>query len=302
MPAINRSYAGGHYMLSLDGKPCGFLKSVEGGGIKAEVVTERISSGFFARKHIAGVSYEPFTLEVDLSMGPAFYDWIAAMIEGKAIRKNGAVILADQNNEIRSQIDFSNALITEITFPASDGSSKDAVYLTVKFKPEVTHFVKGSGKKITGKITKMVQKRWLPANFRLEIPGLDCTKVNRIDSFTIKQNTTVDSIGEARDYQLEPTSLEFPNLAFYLPESKAKSWIDWHEDFVIKGNCGQDQEKTGTLTFLAPNFKQELAQIDFFNLGIFSFTPDNVEARNEQIRRVKFEMYCESLKLKINSQ
>ncbi len=39
--------------------------------------------------------------------------------------------------------------------------------------------------------------------------------------------------------------MEFPNLTVTLPESHAKEWIDWHEDFVIKGNSSQDKELSG---------------------------------------------------------
>ena len=63
--------------------------------------------------------------------------------------------------------------------------------------------------------------------------------------------------------------MEFPNLAVTLAESHAQTWQDWFDDFVVKGNNGQDNEKNGSLTFLAPDLKTTLATINFFNLGIF---------------------------------
>jgi hypothetical protein len=35
--------------------------------------------------------------------------------------------------------------------------------------------------------------------------------------------------------------------------------------------------------------------LTFQHLGIFKLTPDKVESGNEQIRRVKAEMYCENI-------
>ena len=35
-----RSYVSGNYFLALDGVKCGFVKSVDGGGITAEVINE----------------------------------------------------------------------------------------------------------------------------------------------------------------------------------------------------------------------------------------------------------------------
>jgi hypothetical protein len=43
-----------------------------------------------------------------------------------------------------------------------------------------------------------------------------------------------------------------------------------------------------------------LFQLDFTRLGVFKVTQDKAEANTEGIRRVKFEMYCESIKFKYN--
>ena len=63
--------------------------------------------------------------------------------------------------------------------------------------------------------------------------------------------------------------MEFPNLTVTLPESHAKEWIDWHEDFVIKGNSSQDKELSGALVFLSADRQTELARVSFFNVGIY---------------------------------
>ena len=186
MPGNKRSSVAGHFLLSLDGNPCGLLKSVEGGGARAEVVEEALGSGYYPKKHIAGVIYDPFIVEVGLSMGKPFYDWIASTFSGKPSRKNGAVVAADFDNKAISQREFTNALIASVTFPAMDGSSKESAYLTVKFMPEVTRYEKATGK-ISGKLGKTKQKAWLASNFRLEIDGLECSRVSVIDSFIIKQ-------------------------------------------------------------------------------------------------------------------
>src|SRR5216683_7696601 len=65
-------------------------------------------------------------------------------------------------------------------------------------------------------------------------------------------------VGELRDYEREPPHLEFGNLTVTMAESLADSWYKWFEEFVIKGNCGQDQEKSGSLVYLASDMKTEL--------------------------------------------
>jgi len=64
---------------------------------------------------------------------------------------------------------------------------------------------------------------------------------------------------------------------------------------VIDGNCGEDQEKGGTLEYLAPDQQTVLFTLTFSNLGIFKITPDKMEAGAEGIRRAKVEMYCENI-------
>lgn len=290
-----RSFVSGNFALELDGVMSGLLKSVEGGNAVADVVQEK-QIDYFARKHISNVRYEEFTLQMGFSMSKAVYDWVAASWKGNGQRHDGAIDAADFNLDIKGQRQFFQALVTEFTIPACDASSKDPGYLTLKFSPETARSVKAGGK-LAAPSSK--QKQWLPANFKLAVDGLDATKVNKIDSFTIKQSIVIGEIGDERDFQREPGKLEFPNLAITLAETSAQSWLDWFEDFVINGNSGQSDEKNGSLTFLASNLKDELGTINFFNLGIFKLAPEKAESNSDSIRRLKAELYCERMELHI---
>jgi len=294
MPAKRRSTVSSNFLLNLDGALCGFVKSVDGGGIAAEVIHEPSGPSHFVKKHIGPLKYEDFTLQIGLSMAKAVYDWIAASWAGNTMRKNGAIIAADYRLEARSAREFFNALITETTIPAMDASSKEPAYLTLKLAPESTRFNKASGK-VTGVGGKGRQKLWLPSNFRLEIAGLDCKRVSGIEAFTVKQQFMAHDIGEGRDYLNEPGRLEFPNLKIALPESVAQTWMDWHEDFVIKGNNDDSREKHGALIFLASDRKRELARVNFYNLGIFRLAPQKPEASADRIKRLTVELYCERM-------
>ncbi len=296
MPVTNRSYTSGRFLLDLDGVRCGFIESVEGGNVSAEVISESVGPDYFVKKHIGQPKYEDFSVRIRLSMEKKVYDWIAASWKANHQRKDGSVIVADYKGNAKAIREFYNAMITETTIPAMDASSKDAAFMTLKYSPEFTRYKKGSGK-VSGSLEKgkRGQRKWLPANFRLEIDGLDCTKVSKVDSFTVKQAAVSDDIGVARDQIREPGKLEFPNLRITLPESVAQSWFDWHEDFVIKGNCGDDKEKNGALTFLAPTLKDEMARVDFYHLGIFRISADKPEPQASQIAQVVAELYCERM-------
>ena len=296
-----RSYGAGKYGFEVDGIMAGWLHSVDGGGAVSDVVTEKLGPDPIARKHIAGVKYEDITVTCGTGMSKGFYEWLDASFLNKHMRKNGAIIASNYDFKEQSRLTFFNALVTEIGMPALDAASKDAAKMTVKLDPELTRqSYSPGGASLAGKYAAKgeVQKNWSPANFRLKIDGLDipCAKVNKIEALVVKQKTTEDPVGEQRDYQKVPTSVETPNLEITLPESSIDDFHAWHEDFVIKGNNGQQFEKTGSLEYLSPNLQKVLFKLDFFNLGIFKMAIEKVESHSDNVRRVKVSMYCEQIK------
>ena len=111
------------------------------------------------------------------------------------------------------------------------------------------------------------KSRWLVSNFRLAIDGVDCTSVTTIESLAVKQPVQPRAITRG-DNQV-PINLEIPNLVVTLADAKADTLYDWHDSFVVKGNAFDDQEKSGSLQYLAPDLKTSLFTLNFNHLGIF---------------------------------
>ena len=292
-----RGYTAGRYAIDIGGVTAGWCMSAEGGTATSDVVTEKLGPDHIAHKHLAGVKYDDITINCNAGMAKNFFEWLKASFDYKHVRKDGAIHSCNYDNEIMETMDFFHALITEIGFPACDAASKDAAKLVVKMAPETTRKKKGSGKaelKIDAKKAKM----WTARNFKLEIAGLDCSHVNKVEALTCKQKVIEHAVGEQRDYQKEAANLEFPNLVVTLSKHTAEAWDKWHEDFVIKGNNEQQHEKTGALHFLSENLQTTLFSLDFFGLGVFKNTGDKQESGGENIRRAKYEMYCEHIQFK----
>jgi hypothetical protein len=281
------------YALELEGQMTDTLKTAEGGFPRSEVITDLSGSTPFANKHIGPPRYQDVTVQCTLPASKPLSDWINATLAMNQMRKSGAIITANFERKEQSRLQFNNALITEIGFPASDGSSKEAAFLTVKLAPEHTTPLAGTGAVIGLPATK-TQKAFIPSNFRLTINGIDCSKVNKIESFTIKQSTQTDPAGTRRDFAKVPGKLEFPNLVVNVPEAFAGSFYAWFQDMVINGNAGENNERIGTLEWLDPTLKNTVLTVTFHHLGIFGFTP---ETGGDGIRRVKVEMYCEQITL-----
>jgi hypothetical protein len=290
-------FAAGRFALELDGTMCGFLRSVEGGAISADVIVESPATGTFARKHIGQPRYEDLVLGLDLSLDKLVYQWIADTLAGKSVRRDGSITATDARLKAVSERQFFDALITEVTVPKADAASKEAGFLTVRLSPELLRARAGSG--ATAKVSAARAKSWLPSNFKLEIDGLDCKKVTKIEALTFKANAAEDQIGEERIATKEPTSIEVPNLQITLAEATSQTWTAWFDDFVIKGLNGDESEKSGKLSFLTPDRKSSLAEVRFFNLGIFRLEPEPAAAGQETIARIRAELYCERMELEV---
>ena len=302
-----RAYGVSKYGLEIEGGTVGWIKEFDGGHATAEVVTEKIGADPLARKHLGPLKYEEISFKCGSGQSKALYDWIQTgfnQTSNQAGRKSGAGIFCDYDQMELSRLTWQNGLITEFGMPALDASSKDAALMTLKFKPEITRKTFGGGAQIKTSFDSSKQKQWLPSNFRIKVDGCDdaCKRVNKIEALTIKQKVTEEAVGEIRDYQQLPTSVEEPNLVLTLSESHADSFYQWHDDFVIKGNCSEGNEKHGQLDYLTPNLAETLFTLEFFHLGVFKISPDKVESGGEPVRRIKVEMYCEEIKFSYNSK
>jgi len=310
MPAIaknNRPYGGGQFFIDIPTHKVtgGWIKDVDGGHVTGEVITEKLGADRLFKKAISNIKYEDVSFKMGAGMSSGAYEWIQHSFDAKCNetgkgRADGAIVCGDYDYNEVSRIDFVHALVTEYGMPALDASSKDAASITVKFTPEKTTYKTGGGNKfVNSRPVKPTQKLWTCANFDLTIDGIPedvLGNVTKVDALTIKQKVVQHYTGKHRDYQVEPTSVETPNLVLTIAESFAKPFMDWHEDFVIKGNCGDKNEKTGSLVYLSQSTtREELFTLNFSQLGIFKVTPEKVEV-GDKIRYVKVEMYCEQIK------
>ncbi|MSP62112.1 MAG: hypothetical protein EXR72_17615 [Myxococcales bacterium] len=301
--ALKRGYVAGNFGLELDGSPnAGWLGSCEGGMGTAEVIQEKIGPDHLRHKHLSTTKYEDIGLTFGSGMSKEFWLWLQQSLNQDYVRHNGAVVASNFDMKETSRLAFYSALITEVGFPMVSGSSKDPVRVNVKLSPEYTKFSvsPNGGQQVTGSKRQDIQQRWHCSDFRFKIDGLnaeDCKSVSQVEAIVIKQKVVELSLGEERGAMREPVQIEYPNIVFTVPESHAGTFLDWYNDFVIKGNCGDEKEKTGSLEFLTPNLKETLLTLNFKGLGIFKFTPDKGEAGSEKIRSVRVEMYCEKIEL-----
>jgi hypothetical protein len=268
---------------------------VSGGNIKGEVATHQLGPDNIQKKHLATTVCEPFTLECGMGMSAGFYEWIRASFDKGHITKNGEIIAADFDYKAMHARTFQNAFISSVKIPDLDGSSKEPAYMTITLEPETIRYEKRGGEVIQGQIGTAT-KKWLCSNFKIEIGGLPCSRVAKCESFTWSQAVIKDEVGAFRWATKHPAKVEVPNLKLSISMADIEPWRDWHEAFVIKGICSDADELDGSITFLGPDLKEELATIELGHIGIISLEQGKQQANEEAVARFDVELYVEEMK------
>lgn len=296
--ATHRSYTAGHFELKLDGeRSSAYLKSVDGGWPKHAVVSEPIGPHNQQIKHASVADIDPISFEMGVSGANNVLQWIQSSWKKEPATKSGQITHANYNGYATLEHEFSDAHLTEVTFPALDGASKEAAYLKVKCQPETVNVRKGKGEKLEA-IMSSAQKLWLCSGFRFKIDGIDGMEyTNKIESFTIKQGVKRMQVGRARFGELMPTKLEFPQLTGTIAMGYANQLLAWHEKYVHKGTAEKGPQRSAMLEFLAPNKSKVLFRINMKEVGLLSTQLLQSTANSDQIKRLKFELFVGYMEL-----
>ncbi len=225
------------YVLEIGSTFAGVLLGAEGGDAYADVISGAGDATGVVQKGLGPVRYSDLALVFDTGMTDEFFKLVTELLDRRVNRISGAVRTLDHNGRERVRAEFTKALVTEFSLPALDAASRERGQMTLRLVPERATRRKGSGQVVQIPVTH--QTPWMTSNFRLRIDGLDCTRVPHIERLTF----------------LRPAAgpLSVSDLVVTVSEASAADWRNWHEDFVIGGNNGPAQEKSGTLELLTPD-------------------------------------------------
>lgn len=297
MTVADRAYAAAHFALELDGKKdVGLFKSIEGGGVKTDLIKYQTGAEFGTFFQIGKPKYEDIKVTVGMAMSEPFYSWLAKFFTGETVRKNGAIVAADFYYNERARREFFEAMITEIAFPKLDGQDKGACYMNVTISPETVTYGQGSGQKLTSAKGFDRQKLWAACNFDFTLDGFAdaCAHVTKVDGFSVKQKAIEYADGFHRAAIKVPSRVEYPNLAFYIPEAFAKPFFDHHTKYTIGGDAQPETRMTGTINTY-DNEDNILFTVKFSGAEIFNVTHDKSDASSEEIKQCKIEICVEGM-------
>lgn len=293
MTLSSRPSTAGHFELRIDTHiSTAYLKSIDGGHVKTQVIEEPIGPENHRVKHVSVAEIEPISIELGLAGADDVLKWVQDSWRREYSRRSGHIMHADFDMFPVFEHQFHDALLVETAFPTLDGASKEPAYLKVKLQPERIEMDRPKTRqRIQGNMGSK-QKLWTPSSFRIRIDGIpEMQYVNKIEAFTIKQGTKKFYSGIDRFPQIEPTKIDFPPIVGTLALHYCDALIAWNKQTNMLGASDPTVQKHGAIEFLGPNKNDVLFRIMLDEVGLSSFQVSASTANVDQIKRAKFELF-----------
>jgi hypothetical protein len=298
MAKDGRGYRSGAFALEVEGVIVGYIRKVDLGKLKGEVVTNNLGPTNRQKKHVARMMWDPMSFEVGMGMSKALVDWINSSFKMNHLRKNGAFIMFDHNYDVQRRCDFTDAHITEVSWNSVDAKGKESLYCNIKIQPETVRFTDGGGK--LNPLVGAEQKLHTATNFTVDVPGVDAKFISNIEfpSFTVK--VTEDARGEFLESQYVPTAVEVGDLKFTVGAQSYKQWYDDAMSFLVHGKRSETDEKTIAVNLKAPDGKTDTAILTFMNCGYREVQfAEAMEANKDAAANFVSSFYVEEMQLQI---
>lgn len=183
------------------------------------------------RTYLPGATLSPAcTFRCGLDANPAMDDWVNSLLNGSYLRKSGSIVYLRSDG--RRAFNFFDCFPVRWSAPECDSSNRRESGMTLDIAGGDC-----DDRFYRGDVRNVVQKKWLPANFRLRIDGLDepCARVNKIEAITIKQKAIVGAqiganlIGGDLDGDGVPDRVA-SDLVFTVRSGQALAFREWQVD------------------------------------------------------------------------
>jgi hypothetical protein len=228
----------GDWALMVDGAFAAPVRAVEGCGIGAPVVKERVGPDGIQHKHLAGVSPDPCRLSLGLAMEPTLADWLA-VAPSSSLRHQVTLVRTDAPSA--QALRLSDTTIGAVTVPALERSAPGPQFLQIELRPELVTRIASPG---------------LPAGSDLELHPIDPSSLDvRLDgaplapakTSALRIEVVVDTSGVEH---LPVIHTDVSDLDLRVPEgeSAAIATLDAFMTALMQGSSSQADEKPVALT------------------------------------------------------
>lgn len=277
----------GPLALEIDGQHAGHLITFEGGDAFAEVI-ETPNTGGPTEKSIGNAQYDDIVVTCPFPDGPLAM-WVTEFLEGKAPEHDGAVILLDHNWQPVRRLDWQGGAIFSVAFPGLDATTvQHAGHVTIVIRPTTTKDT-GGGRRVL-RSPQLKTSRWFSGNFALSMPGIDCTRVIKVEPVVVTQ-TYMPGRGAPK-----PGPVHVSDLVVTVHQAGTSDFARWSEDFIVAGNNTRSHEKDATIRYLDRLRGDDLASLNVLSTGVFRVDRESQTAGVATSAQVRFSMYAEQVK------
>jgi hypothetical protein len=262
--AESRTYSDDNTAVSIDGKVYPGAVKWSGGDPRGVV---QIKGN---KKQVGSVIYDPIILEVGGSLQAPLLGIVKDFCAGSPAPVS---LLLHTTNQ--PAIEASKSVLTKVEFPALDGASKESARIILTFVAPSTRTVASAGEaKLIGEKLKSA----LTSNFRLSVDNLPSNRIATVSSLVISR---------------ESGRTEISNLRISISSADGDAWMQWRDQFLVKGDNSDEQEKNATLSLLDPAMKNALLSLSLSNVGLVRLARSDRGAGT--ISRVEAELYVEGV-------
>ena len=254
------------------------VESYSGAEPSAAVVNEPGGLLPYSKKHLGTLGWADLVANVGIDADPALFQWIGDAWFGQPVRDEVVLDAFDPVEKMAQTIQLQKPLLHEVILPGLDRASHDRRLLTVRISPESV--LRRPGGSVI--VEPLEAPRELRAHaFTIEIDGIDCSGVQAIAPITVQTRPASQTEG----------MLVFSDVHLAVAADKSGSFRGWFDDFVLRGNHGDDRELDGRITFYDPLLKDALATLELYHLGIYRMGQPKAGL-------APVDLYCERMELK----
>jgi hypothetical protein len=206
--------------LDVKGSPGTTIYSTGGGWPEFPVITT--PSAGWVRKNLGNVKWGDITCLVTPGSGADPLKFLAASLAaaefsststtlGPPAQYNFTLAVADGSG-LYSQRQHGGWFLSSFTIPELDVSSNEPAFFSMVLTGGSSSAESHVKLKPNNYQNPGIQKKWFPANFRLTIDGVDCSRVNKVEAITIKQ-ILLDLNGDGKlvpSFDASPLQFDIP--------------------------------------------------------------------------------------------
>lgn len=297
-------FSGAHFCLELDGiskksEDLPTLRSVEGGGVQADVLSYQMGENGDIWRQLGKPKYSDIKLGLGMADVDGFRTWLNQFLKGEHARKNGAIVAADFNYIEQARREFSEAMIVGLGLPKWDANDKNQANITITLAPEKVVYKPKSGKQISPKGASEAKQKKIPAcNFTFSIDGFEsaCARVTKVEAQEIKIKVIEHHYGTRLEAVKIPGKVEWPKLIFFVPEADADPFRELHNKRMEGTRDDQGKGRGAKISFMN-NAKQDVGEIQYMGVHIYNVQSEKADASSEEMKLVKVECEIEGIGL-----